>query len=119
MTSSVLAPQFRCQIRTIERLRDRFRQTGTTSDRLRLGRPRVTTRRQSRNVRASHQRNRYRPVTVTARRTQETHNPRFSAQTVRNRMREIGVRSGRPHVFIHSGVFIWPSVFSILMHLQI
>ena len=45
MVSSVIAHQFRCHVRTIERLRDRSRQTGTTSDRPRPGRPRVTRRR--------------------------------------------------------------------------
>ena len=47
----------------------------------------------------------HRPAIVTARTTQETHNPRISAQTVRNRLREIGVRSRRPYAFIHSGGF--------------
>ena len=33
MDASVITQQFRCHVRTIERLRNRFRQTGTTSDR--------------------------------------------------------------------------------------
>ena len=45
MAASVITQQFRCHVRTIERLRNRFRQTGTTSDRPRPGRSRVTTRR--------------------------------------------------------------------------
>ena len=50
MASSVIAQQFRCHVGTIERLRNYFRQTGTTSDCPCLGRPRVTTRRRIGNL---------------------------------------------------------------------
>ena len=46
VTPSVAAKQFRCHVRMIGRLKNRFQQTGTTSDRPRPGRPRVLTRRQ-------------------------------------------------------------------------
>ena len=36
VTPSVIAQKFQCNVRPIERLRNRFRQTGTTSDHLRL-----------------------------------------------------------------------------------
>uniref|UniRef100_A0AAZ3P9X0 Transposase Tc1-like domain-containing protein n=1 Tax=Oncorhynchus tshawytscha TaxID=74940 RepID=A0AAZ3P9X0_ONCTS len=46
----------------------------------------------------SHQRDRYRMATTTARVTPGTHNPSISAQTVRNRLREAGLRACRPVV---------------------
>ena len=47
-TPSEVAKQFRCHVRMIGRLKNRFQQTWTTSDRPRPGRPRVLTRRQDR-----------------------------------------------------------------------
>ena len=82
MASSIIAQQFRCHVRTIERLQNRFRQTRTTSDRPRPGRPRVTTRCQDRHIRTTHLRNRFISATVTARTTPGTHNQRISDQTV-------------------------------------
>lgn len=95
---SIIARQFRCHVRTIERLRTRFRQTGTTKDRQRAGRPRETTPRQDGYIRTSHLRNHFLPATVTARTTPGRHNARISDQTVRNRLREHGLRSRRPYV---------------------
>jgi transposase len=43
---------------TISRLWDRFQQTGSTNDRQRSGRPRITTREQDRYIRVFHLRNR-------------------------------------------------------------
>ena len=59
VTPSVAAKQFRCHVRTIGRLMNRFQQTWTTSDRPRPGRPRVLTRRQDRDIRTSHLCNRF------------------------------------------------------------
>ena len=46
VTPSVVTKQFRCHVRTIGRLKNRFQQTWTTPDRPRPGRPCVLTRRQ-------------------------------------------------------------------------
>ena len=43
VTPSVAAKQFRCHVRTIGRLENRFQQTWTTSDRPSPGHPRVLT----------------------------------------------------------------------------
>ena len=76
-----------CNIHTVRRLRQRYRETGRTADRPRSGRPRVTTPAQDRYIRTSHLRDRYRMATTTAKVTPGTHNPSISAQTVCNRLR--------------------------------
>ena len=57
VTPSVVAKQFWCHVRMVGRLKNRFQQTWTTSDRPRPGRPRVLTRRQDRDIQTSHLRN--------------------------------------------------------------
>ncbi|XP_071254148.1 uncharacterized protein [Salvelinus alpinus] len=86
-----------CNVRTVRRLSQRYREVGRTVDRPRSGRPRVTTPAQDRYIRTSHLRNRYRMAT-TARVTPGMHNPSISAQTVRNRLREAGLGACRPVV---------------------
>ena len=54
VTLSLAAKKFRCHARTIGRLKNRFHQTWTTSDRPRPGRPHVLTRRQDQDIRTSH-----------------------------------------------------------------
>jgi hypothetical protein len=93
-----VARAINCNVRTVRRLRQRYRETGRTADRLHSGRPRVTTPAQDRYIRTSHLRDRYRMSTTTARVTPGTHNPSISAQTVRNRPREAGLRTCRPVV---------------------
>ena len=51
-----------------------------------------------RHLRTSQLQDRYRMATTTARVTPGTHNPSISAQTVRNRLREAGLRACRPVV---------------------
>uniref|UniRef100_A0A8C7W6T3 Tc1-like transposase DDE domain-containing protein n=1 Tax=Oncorhynchus mykiss TaxID=8022 RepID=A0A8C7W6T3_ONCMY len=87
-----------CNVRTVKRLRQRYRETRWTADCPRSGRPCVTTTVQDRNIRTSHLRNRYRMATTTARVTQGTQNPHISAQTVCNRLREARLRACRPVV---------------------
>ena len=65
------------------RLKNRFQQIWTMSDRPSPGRPRVLTRRQDRDIRTSHLCNRFNLETVTARAYLGTHNPCVSAKTVR------------------------------------
>ena len=74
-----------------------YRETGRTSDCPRSGRPRVTTPAQDWYIR-SHLRARYRMATTTAQVTPGMHNPSISAQTVRNRLGEAGLRACRPVV---------------------
>ena len=98
MRTADVARAINCNVRTVRRLRQRYRETGRTADRPRSGRPRVTTPAQDRYIRTSHLRDRYRMATTTARVTPGTHNPSISAQTVRNRLREAGLRACRPVV---------------------
>ena len=88
---------FACTRPTIYMLQRRLRQTGTTSDRPRSGRPKVTMPREDRLIRLAHLRNRFLPATVTA-----TTIPRrpVSPRTVRRRLRQFGLRARRPHVGI-------------------
>uniref|UniRef100_A0A674DDV1 Transposase Tc1-like domain-containing protein n=1 Tax=Salmo trutta TaxID=8032 RepID=A0A674DDV1_SALTR len=98
MRTADVAWAINCNVHTVRRLRQRYRETGRTADRPRSGRPRVTTPTQDRYIRTSHLRDRYRTATTTARATPGTHNPSTSAQTVRNRLREAGLRACRPVV---------------------
>uniref|UniRef100_A0AAZ3SVX1 Insertion element IS150 protein InsJ-like helix-turn-helix domain-containing protein n=1 Tax=Oncorhynchus tshawytscha TaxID=74940 RepID=A0AAZ3SVX1_ONCTS len=93
-----VARAFHCNVRTVRRLRQLYRKTGRTADHPRSGRPRVTTPAPDRYSRTSHLRDRYRMATTTARVTPGMHNPCVSAQTVRNRLREAGLRACRPVV---------------------
>uniref|UniRef100_A0AAZ3PZW0 Transposase Tc1-like domain-containing protein n=1 Tax=Oncorhynchus tshawytscha TaxID=74940 RepID=A0AAZ3PZW0_ONCTS len=85
-------------VRTVRRLRQRYRETGWTADRPRSCSPLVTTPVQDRYIRTSHLRDRYRMATTTARVTPGTHNPSISAQTVCNRLREAGLGACSPVV---------------------
>ena len=100
-----VARAINCNVRTVRRLRQRYTETGWTADRPRSGRPRVTKPAQDRYIRTAHLRDRYRMATTTAQVTPGTHNPSISAQTVRNRLREAGLRACRPAVF-------WPPLCS-------
>jgi transposase len=96
MTHTDIANHFNCSRMTIYRLLVRVRATGTTSDRRRSGRPRETTLRQDRHITLIHLRNRFVTAVDTGRRTPGIRNNRISDQTVRNRLRQSGVRSRRP-----------------------
>uniref|UniRef100_A0A8K9XXR5 Tc1-like transposase DDE domain-containing protein n=1 Tax=Oncorhynchus mykiss TaxID=8022 RepID=A0A8K9XXR5_ONCMY len=97
MRTADVARAINCHVCTVRRLRQRYREMGRTADRPRSGRPRVTTPAEDRYILTSHLRDRYRMAT-TARVTPGTHNPSISAQTVRNRLREAGLRACRPVV---------------------
>ena len=62
------------------------------------------TRRQDRSKRGFKLLNQFRPVTMIARTTPGTHNPRISAQTVTNRLRENGEESPIYNVCFICGV---------------
>ena len=93
-----VARHFGVHVSTIERLVRRLRKTGRVADRPRSGRPRVTSQRQDRAIRLSHLRNRHLTATETAVNTVGSHNRRIHPKTVRNRLREFGLRARRPNV---------------------
>jgi transposase len=75
----------------ISRLFQRYQQSGSTADRQRSGRPRITSAAQECYIRVLHLRNQ----TMTAR-SNVPGLRRISAQTVRNRLRENDLRARRP-----------------------
>ena len=87
VTPLIVAKRFRCDVKTIRRLKNLFRQIGITSHRLRLGRRRVSTRRQDRDIQTSHLCNRFHLESLTAGTSQGTHSPKIRAQTERNRFK--------------------------------
>ena len=87
VTPLIVAQQFRCHVRTIGRLKNRFQKFGTTSNRLHPGRRRVSTRRKNRDIQTSHLCNRFHLESVIARTPQGIHNPKLRAQTLRNRFK--------------------------------
>ena len=97
-TQRQVAMQFGVNVSTIKRLVRRLRETGRLADRPRTGRPRVTTRRQDRAIRLAHLCNRYVTATETANNTIGNHNRHIHPKTVRNRLREPGLRCRRPCV---------------------
>lgn len=92
----VIANDFNCNVRTIERLRVRYNATNSTNDRPRCGRPQVTTARQNRLMVRQHLRNRFTRATETARQTVGTHQRPISADTVRHRLVASNLRCYRP-----------------------
>ena len=85
-------------VSTIERLVRRLRETGRVADRPRSGPPRVTSQRQDRAIRLAHLRNRHLKAMETAVNTVGDHYRRIHPKTVRNRLREFGLRARRPYV---------------------
>ena len=76
----------------ISHLRSWYTVTGSTADRSRSGRPRVTRRWQDRYIELQHLRDRLQTATQTARETPEWNNPHISDQTMRNRLRAVKLR---------------------------
>ena len=93
-----VAAQVGSSVQAVRSLRWRFVQTGSTEDLPRSGRPRVTTPAQGPYILNQHLRNRFLTVTATVSVTPGTHNPRISAQTVRNRLAENNLCACRPYV---------------------
>ena len=93
-----VAAQVGSSVQAVRSLRRRFVQTGSTEDLPRSGRPLVTTPAQDRYILNQHLRNRFLIATATASVTPGTHNPRISAQTVRNRLAENNLCARRPYV---------------------
>ena len=93
----VIANDFNCSIRTIERLRQRYNATNSTNDRPRSGRPQVTTPRQNRYILRQHLNDRFARASETARHTVGTHQRPVSDDTVRRRLRSNNLRCRRPY----------------------
>lgn len=81
---------------SIYALKQKFQRTGSVDDVMRRPRPRVTTVRQDRRIIRAHLRDRFVPATVIARQILRGNNQQVSAQTVRNRLRDVGIRAYRP-----------------------
>lgn len=92
-SQTAVARVFNVNQSTISHLRNRFRQHGSTRDLPRSGRPRVTTASQDRYIRLQHLRERFRTATSTA--SSIPGGRRISDQTVRNRLRDAGIRARR------------------------
>ena len=56
--------------------------------------------------------NQFRPVTMIARTTPGTHNPRISAQTVTPRLRKIGERPPYTVYVLYAAFPFWPSIYA-------
>ena len=85
-------------VSTIERLVRHLRETRRVADRPRSGRPRVTSQRQDRAIRLENLHNRHLTATETAVSTVGSHNRCIHPKTVRNRLREFGLRARPPNV---------------------
>ena len=55
--------------------------------------------------------NHFCPVTMIARTSPETHNPRNSAQTVTHRLRENGERPPNTMYVLYAAFLFWPSIY--------
>lgn len=96
MTQSFVTRHFGVHRNTVYALWRRYQQFGTTRDRPRSGRPRVTTRQQDNHIRLVHLRNRFQTASTTARSIPGLRP--ISPRTVRNRLRERHIRPRRPAI---------------------
>ncbi|XP_071088935.1 uncharacterized protein [Haliotis cracherodii] len=95
--SKDLLSHFNAHHSPICRLCDRYTQFNSTGDRPRIGRPRVTTPSQDRYIRLFHLRNSVFAMPQLRRLQAASHGlRRISDQTVRNHLREAGIRTRRP-----------------------
>ncbi len=97
MSTRAVAHELNVHFSTISHLQRCFREFGSTSNRLHNRRSHVTTPAQDLHIQHLHLQDRLRPVTWTAAATIGLHNQRISAQTVRNRLREVHLHAGHPH----------------------
>ena len=93
-----VALQFGVNVSTIERLVRCLRDTGRVADRPRRGRLHVTMPRQDWAIHLAHLPNRHATATETALTTLGNHNRHIHPKTVRNQLREFGLRVRRPYI---------------------
>ena len=93
-----VARHFGVNFSTIKLLVRRLLETGRLADRPRSGRPRVTSRRQDRYIVVSHMRNRRLTAVECALNIRGIHGRPINSKTVKNRLRELGIRARRPYV---------------------
>ncbi|MEW8545001.1 MAG: transposase [Candidatus Thiodiazotropha sp.] len=99
MRSREVARRFHTSHQTINRIRQRYRQTGQFKDMPRSGRPKVTTRAEDRYIATTVARNRFVTGPQTRRRLYAVRGPGarpVSVQTVRNRIHASGFKSRVP-----------------------
>ena len=93
-----VARHFGVHVSTIECPVRHLRETERVTDRPQSGRPRVMSQHQDRAIRLAHLRNRHLTATKTAVDTVGSHYRHIHPKTVRNRLREFGLRARRPNV---------------------
>ena len=96
-----VAMHFGVNVSTIERLVRPLRETGRLADRPRSGRPRVTSQRQDRYMVVSHMRNRRLTAVECALNIRGNRGRLINSNTVRKRLRELGIRARHPYVGPH------------------
>ena len=94
MNVSEIARKLGCKRLRIHRLRTRFQMTGSTRDRPRSGRPKVTTPADDRFIRLRHLRDQFLPATSS---TNVVQGQRVSARTIRRRLKDNGLVPHRPY----------------------
>ena len=95
MSEAAVAQHFRVARSTINRLRKRKSQTGSTRVRPRPGQPRVTTAAQDRYIRLTHLREKFQNAVETAADTVGCHGRPVHSRMIRRRLRESGLRPYR------------------------
>ena len=91
-----IARRFHVHRNSISRLKSKFAMTGSTDTLPGQGRPRITTRQQDRFILTRHLRNRFLTAESTARNIPGLR--RISGRTVRNRLKEHGLKPCRPAI---------------------
>ena len=96
MRQQQVATHFQCHRNTISALVRRYQNTNDVADHQRSGRPRVTTPRQDRWIRVTHLRHRFQTAVTTSQTIPGLR--RIHPNTVRNRLRQYGIRPRRPAI---------------------